>query len=159
MTRGQRSSWSFSRLLLAKIVGRKLEKLGDRLDIPIGESDIDMSEIRGQPWQFARDVQSGTIPFDKPPGREAVSKILETRPMAIAVVLSRFPQADHTGHIGKHATGGTTQQPFAALANEERLGQSKRTEFVTTLCLALKRHTSRRFNRNEARLPELRFSD
>jgi hypothetical protein len=159
VTRGQRSSWSFSRRLLTKIVGRKLEKLGNSLDIPIGERDINMAEIRGQLWQFARDVQSGTIPFDKSPSRKAVSKILQTRSMAIAAVLSCFPQADRTGYIGKHAAGGTTQQSLAVLANEERLGQPKRTEFVATICIALKRPTSRLFNRNEARLPELRFSD
>jgi hypothetical protein len=72
LTRGQQSSWSFSRRLLTKIVGRKLEKLGDRLDIPIGESDIDVPEIRGQLWQFARDVESGAIPFDESPSRKTV---------------------------------------------------------------------------------------
>jgi hypothetical protein len=65
-----------------KAFGRQGQQLGDGLDVPIGEADLDMAQIGGELWQLSFDIESRSIPLEEPPRRERVPKILKSRPPA-----------------------------------------------------------------------------
>ena len=97
---GRRRSWQF----LVEIFGRELEKLGNRFDVPIGKTDIDVTQVSGKLWQFPRHIQPSSIPFDQFSSRKAVPEILKARSVTIAPVLRRCPQSDCARYSYKHVT-------------------------------------------------------
>jgi len=48
----------------AKAFGGKLQKLGNRFDIPVCVIDIDMPKIGGEFRQFLPHIETSAVPFD-----------------------------------------------------------------------------------------------
>jgi hypothetical protein len=78
---GRRRSWQFSAPILAQIFCRKLEQLRNRFDGPIGEADIDVTEVGGKA------AQSGNI-------RGAVASANAGTILVIVPVDIRFREID-----------------------------------------------------------------
>jgi hypothetical protein len=81
-------------LTAAKAFGCQLQKLGNRLDVPVCVVDIDMPEICGELRQFLSYIEVTTVPFNEPSRRKAVTKVLKSRAMATAPFSRRRSQAD-----------------------------------------------------------------
>jgi hypothetical protein len=121
-----------------KAFGGKLEEFRNRLDIPVGVPDINMTQVGGKLRQFAPHVEARPVPFDQPTSRETVTKILKPWSAAGAPTPSGHAEADGTGHRGECAAGRTAMHSFAAFGDEKRLRCGSRPEFIALLCVARK---------------------
>jgi hypothetical protein len=82
--RGTRFRFSspFSSFLFEAKRGQS-QKFGDGRDIPVGVSDVDVTEIRAQFRQVLFDVDTGAIPPDERLDGEAVPEVMEPRSIAL----------------------------------------------------------------------------
>src|SRR5713101_3775281 len=138
-----------------KAFGGKLKEFRNRLDIPVGVADIDVTQIGGKFGQFPSHVEARPVPLNEPTSRETVPKILKPWSTTDTSTPGGYPQADGTGHPGKRATGYTAGHSFAAFRDQEGLRCRTRTEFIALFCIACKSSSCRIFDWNEAGLPEL----
>jgi hypothetical protein len=76
------TSGSMAALTSTKPFSCQLQKLGNCLDVPVRVIDIDMPKICGELRQFLPEIETSAVPFDEPPRRKAVTKILKPRPTA-----------------------------------------------------------------------------
>src|SRR5207253_9912262 len=97
------------------------QQLRDRFDVPIGEADFDMTQIRGQRGQLAPDVHTPSVPLDKPSRRKGVTEVLQPRPTAPALRTNRAPQSDLTGQLGEHVPSRRPVDAPATLGDKKRL--------------------------------------
>ena len=58
------TSGPMAALTPAKAFGGKLQKLGNRFDIPVCVIDIDMPKIGGEFRQFLPHIETSAVPFD-----------------------------------------------------------------------------------------------
>ena len=85
------TSGPMTALTPAKAFGGQLQELGNRFDVPVGVIDIYMTKIGGEFRQFLPHVEAIAVPFDEPPSRKAVTKILKPRPTAVAPTSRLWP--------------------------------------------------------------------
>jgi hypothetical protein len=74
-----------------------LKEFRDGLDIPIGVGDVDVPEVGGEFWEFALHVASLAIPSDECTRGKPVPHVVEPRPVAVLLPVSRLAQADGAG--------------------------------------------------------------
>src|SRR3954469_14517215 len=121
---GRRRSWPFSRTVLVEISCSEFKQLRNRFDVPVCKTDVDMPEVGGKFRQFPTDVQTGAIPLDQPPSREAMPEVLEARAVTIAPILRRQSQTNGARHSDEHASRTAGLQSVAAFTDQKRLAQS-----------------------------------
>jgi hypothetical protein len=71
------TSGTMAALTAAKAFGGQLQKLGNRLNVPVCVVDIDMPEICGKFRQFLPHIETSTVALNEPSRRKAVSLIPE----------------------------------------------------------------------------------
>jgi len=75
----------------------KLEEFRNRLDIPVGVNDIEVTEVGCELRQFSSDVKPCSILVNESVGHETVAKILEPRSTTAPPLSRGRSQADGTG--------------------------------------------------------------
>ena len=63
---------------------RLAHQLRHRTEIPVRSTPMDMTEVGGQGWQAAFGVFASPVPAQQRPGGEAMTHIMQTRPMSVA---------------------------------------------------------------------------
>jgi len=53
-----------------------LQKIGCHVEVALGGFDVNVAEVRREPWQQSLDVAASTIPRDNPMDRSRVSDIV-----------------------------------------------------------------------------------
>src|SRR3990172_4266906 len=109
-----------------------------------------MPEIRRQNGQAAFDVLTGPVPLDQRLDGKSVSKIVQTRAVAV-----RSPtQPDLAGEIVKRAPDFAAVQPGATAGHEEHVRPSCQ-ETITLRGIVREHCAGRRMNRYQPRLAKL----
>src|SRR5712671_2525958 len=107
----KRYSSGTSMPVVAEPSGGQLKEFRNRLDIPVGMSDIEVTEVGCELRQFSSDVQPCTIPVDESVSYETVAKILEPRSTTAPPLSRGRSDAIGTGQRCKRLTSGASPQP------------------------------------------------
>ncbi len=63
-----------------------MKQLGDRLDVPVGLRDADVTEVSGEAGHEPLHVKAGAVPLDEPAGGKRMPDVLESGTASIAAV-------------------------------------------------------------------------
>lgn len=97
-----------------------MQKLGDRLNVPVGFRHVDVTEVGGKPRHEPIDVDAVAVPLDEPPGRERVAEVLQPRATTAAATTQARAQTDGLAERCKRAASGARTEAGSPPCDEER---------------------------------------
>jgi hypothetical protein len=72
-------------VLIDEALGRELQKLWHRFDVPIAVADVRMAKVRGELGKLALDVETCAIPSHETGGCESMAHVVKPRAAPTAV--------------------------------------------------------------------------